>query len=93
VATATRDDGKVWTSRAVERRIEPGSSDFCPECNLQVKFQAKIKATQVICNVYVDGRWDRVEHFHTACYDAASQPHGEADGNMTMHTRHRARAS
>ena len=32
---------------------------------------------QVICNVYVKGRWDRVEHFHAPCYEEAGQPFGE----------------
>jgi hypothetical protein len=75
VAVTTRD--KVWTSRAVERRIEPGSSVFCAACDEQVKFMAKSKLMQIICNVYVDGRWDRVEHFHALCYADAGEPHGK----------------
>jgi hypothetical protein len=41
-----------------------------------VKFQAKVRKQQVICNVYVGGRWDRVEHFHAECYDASGEPYG-----------------
>jgi hypothetical protein len=74
VAITTRD--KVWTSRAAARRIEPGSSVYCARCDEQVKFVAKSKALQVICNVYVDGRWARVEHFHAACYAEAGEPYG-----------------
>jgi hypothetical protein len=67
----------VNTSRAALRTIEAGSSAICVSCDEQVKFKAKIKAQQVICNVYIDGRWDRVEHFHEECYTSAGQPYGE----------------
>jgi hypothetical protein len=43
-----------------------------------VKFAAKSKLQQVICNVYVDGRWNRVEHYHEACYVEAGEPYGAA---------------
>lgn len=82
MATATKvkakANTKVWTSRAVSRPIEPGNSAFCAECGEQVKFQARLRLQQVICNVYVDGRWNRVEHYHAACYDVAGQPYGSA---------------
>jgi hypothetical protein len=26
----------------------------------------------------VGGRWNRVEHFHAECYEAAGAPHGPA---------------
>jgi hypothetical protein len=32
---------------------------------------------QVIANVYVDGRWNRVEHFHDECYALAGDPFGQ----------------
>jgi hypothetical protein len=67
----------TWQSRAVLRSIEAGSSAMCVHCDEQVKFKAKTKAQQVICNVYVDGRWDRVEHYHLECYREASDPYGE----------------
>lgn len=63
-------------SRAVLRFIEPGSGAMCAHCDEPVKFKARIKAQQVICNVYVDGRWNRVEHFHADCYDTAGLPYG-----------------
>jgi hypothetical protein len=66
-----------WESRAVSRMIEAGSSAMCVHCDEQVKFRAKSKATQVICNVYAGGKWIRVEHFHSECYDAANAPYGE----------------
>ena len=65
------------TSRAVLRPIEAGSYVDCAACGERVKFQAKIRLMQVICNVYVSGRWNRVEHYHEACYTGADQPHGE----------------
>lgn len=66
-------------SRAVVRSIEPGSSVLCTHCGERVKFQAKNRLNQVICNVYVDGAWDRVEHFHEACYAEAGAPYGEPE--------------
>ena len=66
------------TSRAVIRTIEPGNSATCPQCGQMVKFQARTQGRQVICNVYIDGKWDRVEHFHSACYEEAGHPYGEA---------------
>jgi hypothetical protein len=72
VATKTK-----MSTRAVVRSIDAGSSAICVHCDQQVKFSAKIKRQQVICNVYVKGKWNRVEHYHAECYDEALQPHGE----------------
>lgn len=66
------------TSRAVQRRVEAGSSVMCTTCDEQVKFAARQNRQQVIANVYVDGRWDRVEHHHADCYEAAGAPYGPA---------------
>lgn len=66
------------TSRAVLRPVEPGSAATCERCRLPVKFVAKLKYRQVIANVYVDGRWDRVEHFHENCYVEAGEPYAKA---------------
>jgi hypothetical protein len=38
---------------------------------------ARAQLRQVICNVYEDGVWQRVEHFHADCYLEASEPYGE----------------
>lgn len=65
-------------SRAVVRDVEAGSSVDCAHCGERVKFQAKVRNKQVICNVYVGGKWNRVEHFHLACYEEAKSPFGEA---------------
>ena len=67
-------------SRAVLRRVEAGSMSLCTHCGDQVKFQAKVHKYQAIANVYVDGRWHRVEHFHAECYDLAGAPYGPAAG-------------
>ncbi len=71
-----------WTSRAVIRDVEAGSTVDCASCGERVKFQAKMRNRQVICNVYVNGHWDRVEHFHADCYAAAGNPHGEIVGPL-----------
>ncbi len=67
------------TSRAVIRNIEAGSSAECVGCGDRVKFQAKLRLQQAICNVYVDGQWDRVEHYHLRCYQEAGEPYGSVD--------------
>ena len=71
-------------SRAVVRYIEPGNTANCVTCDLPVQFRARIKAQQVICNVYVAGRWDRVEHYHRDCYDTAGEPYGHADDSQPV---------
>lgn len=78
------------TSRAVVRNIEAGSMVLCAHCEAQVKFRARVRAQQVICNVYADGRWVRVEHFHLDCYDHAGAPYGAADASQPMRPRLRA---
>lgn len=65
-------------SRAVLRMIEAGSSTTCEGCGDQVKFKAKARAQQAICNVYVKGVWNRVEHYHFECYLEAGEPYGVA---------------
>jgi|GEM_PF-210283 len=70
------------TSRGVVRDVEAGSSVDCVHCGERVKFQAKVRHKQVICNVYVGGRWDRVDHYHLDCYLAAGEPYGEADSSQ-----------
>ena len=65
-----------WRSRAVIRSIEAGNNAECARCGERLKFVARHRQQQVICNVYVKGRWDRVEHFHEDCYLAAAEPHG-----------------
>jgi len=65
-------------SRAVTRLIEAGNTATCAVCHLPVKFRAKAKLHQVIANVYDDGRWVRVEHYHVDCYGTAGQPYGSA---------------
>lgn len=66
----------MMTSRAVERTVDPGNSAVCVHCRAPVKFVARAQLRQVIANVYVDGAWNRVEHFHAPCYEEAGQPYG-----------------
>lgn len=65
------------TSRAVLRMVEAGSYVDCAQCGDRVKFQAKARNTQVICNVYEGGKWSRVEHYHHNCYLEAAMPYGD----------------
>lgn len=62
------------------RNVEPGSTTSCAHCGERLKFTARTQLKQVIANVYVDGAWDRVEHFHSECYEAAGEPYGKATG-------------
>jgi hypothetical protein len=66
------------TSRAVERLIEPGNDAICPHCHAPVKFVARARGHQVIANIYVRERWNRVEQYHLDCYVAAAEPYGVA---------------
>ncbi len=68
----------IFTSRAVTRLIEAGNSATCAVCRLPVKFRAKSRLQQVIANVYDDGVWNRVEHYHLDCYENAGRPYGPA---------------
>ena len=68
----------LWKSRAVVRLVEAGNSAVCASCDEPVKFAAKVRRQQVICNVYVKGKWDRVEHYHFECYQSAGEPYGSA---------------
>ena len=83
VDAATKRTRSALKSRAVLRLIEPGCAVDCVHCNQRVKFQARIRGQQVICNVYVDGAWDRVEHFHAECYGEAGSPYGEPSVTAT----------
>jgi len=67
----------ITKSRAVVRNIDPGNSATCRHCGAPVKFVARAGLRQVIANVYDDGIWDRVEHYHEPCYAEAGTPHGE----------------
>ena len=77
-ARKSRANSRRWRSRAVIRSIEAGCDAYCELCGERVKFQAKHKEQQVICNVYVRGVWDRVEHYHLGCYLQAGEPYGAA---------------
>jgi hypothetical protein len=76
MATTATVTSRRFKSRAVLRVIEAGSFAECAYCGELVKFQAKTRQRQVICNVYVKGRWDRVEHYHERCYHEADEPYG-----------------
>lgn len=81
------------TSRAVLRDIEPGSLVDCATCGERVKFQAKVRLKQVICNVYSNDRWVRVEHYHDLCYVEAGEPHGPVDTTPPPRVRRTAAAN
>jgi hypothetical protein len=75
--TLTHPAAVSASSRAVRRTIEPGNTADCALCGDRVKFTARLQGRQIIANVYEDGRWNRVEHYHAVCYDEAGQPYGE----------------
>ena len=80
MATKTKSSSKrSWKSRAVTRLIEAGSMVDCAHCDDRVKFQARVRANQVICNIYTKGVWERVEHYHEDCYGEAGSPFGDPE--------------
>ncbi len=81
------------TSRAVTRDVEAGSTVDCAQCGDRVKFQAKVRNRQVICNVYIKGAWDRVEHYHSECYTDAEEPYGEPEPAPDFRRRRAAAAA
>ncbi len=68
-----------WESRAVTRLIEAGCAAECPKCEERVKYRARHRDQQVICNVYDKGVWQRVEQYHAECYTEAGEPYGEPE--------------
>ena len=64
-------------SRAVTRLVNPGSQVDCMHCDERIKFQAKMRHQEVICNVYEKSKWLRVEHYHSDCYKLAKEPFGK----------------
>lgn len=66
-------------TRAVERLVAAGCLAQCVGCDTPIKFIAKVRGKQIICNVYSDAKWNRTEHFHHDCYIHAGQPHGAPD--------------
>jgi hypothetical protein len=91
-STTTTQRTTARTSRAVLRDVEPGSTVECAHCDERVKFQAKVRHKQVICNVYEKGTWVRVEHYHQACYELAGEPHGVVDTTPVVKARRSAPA-
>jgi hypothetical protein len=76
--TEQRTDQK-WQSRAVVRLIEAGCTAECPHCHERVKYRARHRDQQVICNVYDEGVWQRVEQYHFDCYHQADSPYGDVE--------------
>ncbi len=76
-ATENKPNPESWESRAVSRLIEAGCAAECPHCEERVKYRARHRDHQIICNVYKDGVWLRVEQYHAECYTAADEPYGE----------------
>lgn len=69
------------TSRAVARQVEAGNTQTCVHCEQSIKFKAREKRWRVIANVYKDGVWQRVEHWHLSCYKEAGEPYGGVEEN------------
>jgi hypothetical protein len=78
-SSSKQASNRTWQSRAVIRTVDAGNSAYCAVCDELIKFRARIRDEQVICNVYKDEKWDRVEHYHPECYQEAELPYGEAD--------------
>lgn len=70
---------QLGVSRAISRFVTPGDSRKCDYCEKLIAAGGRKgrQKKQVVCNVYVDGRWNRVEIFHINCYEEAGSPHGD----------------
>jgi hypothetical protein len=66
----------TFGTRAVYRRI-PMPRPRCAACRKTVSDFTTGKKACVIANVYEGDRWDRVETFHSFCYEKAQRPYGE----------------
>ena len=76
---------EIWISRATLRRIEAGFSAGCLGCRSAITFSPKEKGrTKVIANVYDEGVWQRVEHYHGDCYQNVGEPYGPASEHPQM---------
>jgi hypothetical protein len=80
-------------TRAVRRRIEQGINEYCDAgeiCGINggvIKFAARAATKDyVVCNVYEDGQWNRVEHYHLHCYENAGQPYGKVLDSLPVYT-------
>lgn len=77
-------------SRAVMRGIEAGCYVECAGCETLITFSMQRQgAQQVIANVYDGDQWQRVEHYHVGCYEAAMQPYGPTPEQSTAGRRRR----
>lgn len=75
-ATSTSKTSTKWQSRAVRRLVEVGSWISCVHCAEPIKFAARERRAQAICNIYENDAWQRVEHYHAECYVEAGDPYG-----------------
>ncbi len=69
------------------REVVPGSHVDCARCGQPVKFRARLRHQTVICNVYDEGRWMRVDHYHADCYREAGRPYGQPDATAVRAPR------
>lgn len=72
------------SSRAALRAVIPGTYVDCASCNQRVSYSAKTRPNQIIANVYCDGKWNRVEHFHEECYYRAESPYGPPAADVRL---------
>ena len=57
----------------------PATRRVSATCGAPVKFlRRRSRPFRVIANVYIDGTWDRVEHYHADCYEQSGCPYGSA---------------
>lgn len=76
-AKTTSTARSTWESRAVKRLVEVGSWISCVHCAEPIKFAARLRHEQAICNIYENNAWVRVEHYHADCYSESGEPYGE----------------
>jgi hypothetical protein len=80
----------VHTSRASFVRhanagLRKGTSQRCAHCDskdwtIPGPMAGRQHALVVLCNVYIDGRWDHIAFYHRDCYRLAGEPYGPPAG-------------
>lgn len=54
----------------------PHSEEFCEKCDKEILFDTTQRTYRVLCNVYVNDKWDRLECYHPECYEQTGFIHG-----------------
>ncbi len=68
-------------TRAVEKPLTAGKEEYCgylacEYAKRKIASSSRAPIKEVIANVYENGKWSFVVHFHVDCYNKLGQPYG-----------------